>query len=99
MIVVDALSRLNEILHLVEKAKRLNPVGIAFTRLDLAYQHGILYDVLRASKLPLLGVSLSSSFATPFRFFEPIELARFLLNQTEAGEVSSRRKQKVENGE
>ena len=82
-VVLDASCRLKEMLRIVERARCFSPFAIAFTRLDVASQYGALYDVLQTTKLPLLGVSLSASFRTPFKFFEPMELATFFVRKGE----------------
>ena len=81
ILVMDACQRFSELLRTVEASRRYQPSAIAFTRIDLASHHGVIYDVLKAAKLPLFGFSLSRSFTTPFKFFEPAELAGFLLGQ------------------
>jgi flagellar biosynthesis GTPase FlhF len=81
--VLDATTRLNECLRIVERAERLQPTAIVFTKLDVASNYGFIFDVIRQSKLPLLGVSLSPSFKTPFKSFEPISLAQFILKGKE----------------
>jgi flagellar biosynthesis protein FlhF len=79
LLVLDASQRLSELLRTVSQAERLAPVALAFTRLDMVAQTGVIFEVLRAVKLPLLGASVSRSFTEPFRFFEPAELARYIL--------------------
>jgi flagellar biosynthesis protein FlhF len=76
---LEASCRYEDAMRIVERAQRLNPQAIAFTKLDVVGSFGAIYDVLRTSKLPLLGVSVSPSFKTPFRFFEPIDAAYFIL--------------------
>jgi len=80
VIVLDASSRLGELLRQVERAKsRLNVAAVAFTRLDAVSQYGIIFDVLKSTKLSLLGASLSLSFKAAFKFFDSQELANFIL--------------------
>ena len=81
VIVLDASQRLEELLKTVDRLTRLAPVALAFTRLDLVSQAGVVYDVLKQTKLPLLGFSVSSSFTQAFRFFEPASLARFIVQR------------------
>jgi flagellar biosynthesis GTPase FlhF len=81
LLVLDASQRLSELLRIVDMAATLAPVALAFTRLDMVSQSGVIYEVLRAVKLPLLGASVSQSFSIPFRFFEPADLARHILGE------------------
>ncbi|MBI4404353.1 MAG: hypothetical protein HY537_09345 [Deltaproteobacteria bacterium] len=79
VLVLDSTSRLEELLRIVEKTARFQPQAIAFTKTDLISQRGVIYDVLRTSKTPLLGVSSSQSFRVPFNFLEARALASFIL--------------------
>ena len=81
VIVLDASQRLNELLRTVDRLSPLAPVALAFTRLDLVSQAGVIYDVVKQTKLPLLGCSVSHSFSTGFRFFESGSLARYLVQK------------------
>jgi flagellar biosynthesis protein FlhF len=86
LLVIDASMRLKEALRVVENVTAKVPVtALAFTRLDLISQAGIMYDVLRRSRLPLLGASISSSFKVGFKFFEPMELANYILRPRNNG--------------
>jgi len=78
-VVLDGTSRLNEILRILNRTRRFNPQAIAFTRLDLISQQGVILDAIRKSRLPLLGASIGQSFQTPFKYFETLELAQFIL--------------------
>jgi flagellar biosynthesis protein FlhF len=80
-LVLDSTSRLSEIQRVVDYALTYSPRAIAFTRLDLAFQRGVLYDVLKSTKLPLLGLSESPSFKVPFRSFTTTELASYILGK------------------
>ncbi|MSP18192.1 MAG: hypothetical protein EXR74_01340 [Bdellovibrionales bacterium] len=80
-IVLDASSRLSELMRQVQKAMVFSPDAIAFTKLDSVHDRGVIYDVLKMTQLPLLGISISSSFKTKFRFFTPTELAQFLTKE------------------
>lgn len=84
-IVLDASWRLSEMLRVVESARRFAPAAVAFTRLDLSVEHGVIFDLLKQTNLPLLGLSVSSSFQSPFKFYEPEELAAFLLREESNG--------------
>ncbi len=86
VVVLDASQRLAELLKTVDRMARLAPVALAFTRLDLVSQAGVIYDVLKQTKLPLLGLSISPGFSTSFRFFEPPALARFIVRKAVEGE-------------
>lgn len=79
LLVLDASFRLKEMMRIVDRARMLSPAALAFTRLDVAYQRGVIYEVLRESRLPLLGMSLSGSFKVPFKFFHENELASYLV--------------------
>ncbi len=81
LIVLDSTARVSEQIRTVERWSRLAPVALAFTKLDMAADAGAIYDVLRATKLPLLGVSLSGSFQDPFHFLDPAALARLILRK------------------
>jgi len=80
ILVLDAAARLSELQRTIEMAKRFAPTAIAFTRLDVVAEPGVVYDVLKSSRIPLLALSLSGAMKGSLRFFEPIELAGFLLN-------------------
>jgi flagellar biosynthesis protein FlhF len=79
LLVLDASARLNELLRFVDRAEKYRPAAVAFTRLDSISQFGIIYDVLKSAKLPLLGASLSQSFRASFKFFDTTELVNFIL--------------------
>ncbi len=80
LLVLDAGQRLEELLRWVEEAETLSPVGIFFTRVDLIRGAGVIHDVLKAAKLPLLGISNGAGLRNSLEFFEPAALARTLLN-------------------
>lgn len=79
ILVVDASMRLLEIQRLIDQAQEYDPKAMVFTKLDLVSQRGIIYDILKYSKIPLLGITRSSSYKVPFQFFETKELAEFIL--------------------
>lgn len=80
LLTVDATARASEIIRLASHLLKRIPISaLCFTKLDLISQPGVLYDVLRTVKLPLLGASLGSSFKTTFKFFQPSELGSFLI--------------------
>lgn len=79
LLVADARERLAESQYLARSiAERMKVNAIAFSRLDLVQGRGFLFDLMRSEKLPLLGGSLSSSFKTPFKFFEPTEFSQYV---------------------
>lgn len=79
LLVADARERLAESQHLArEISDRLKINAIAFSRLDMVQGRGFLFDLMRSVKVPLLGGSLSSSFKTPFKFFEPTEFSQYV---------------------
>ncbi len=55
VLVLDATTRLEEQKRALARAQGLMPFAVAYTRLDLIGQAGVIYDLLRYSKLPLLG--------------------------------------------
>jgi len=79
VLVVDSCHRLSELMRIIDKARVLQPSAICFTRADLAGQWGVIYDVLKASRIPLLAVSRGASFKTPLEYFSSIELGRWLI--------------------
>lgn len=79
IIVLDASSRLRELTRILDASARFAPHAIAFTRLDQVSEPGVIYDVLKQSKIPLLGLSVKPSFRGAIRFFEPMDLAHFLV--------------------
>ncbi len=81
LVVLDASQRLGELLRTVDRFTNLAPVALAFTRLDLVSDAGVIYEVLKQTKLPLLGVSQSAGFSSAFRFHEPTSLARYLVHK------------------
>jgi len=80
LLVIDASTRFPEALRIVDRVtKRVTISAIAFSRVDLASDLGLIYDLAKATKLPILGASISQSFKTSFKFFEPSELANLIL--------------------
>mgnify|MGYP000313949256 CR=1 FL=1 len=79
LLVLDAGQRLDELLRWVHEAEALSPVGIFFTRVDLIRGAGVIHDVLKAAKIPLLGISNGAGLRNSLEFFEPADLARTLL--------------------
>jgi flagellar biosynthesis protein FlhF len=80
ILVLDAGQRLSELLRVVEQAESLAPVGVFFTRVDMVQGCGVVHDLLKAARLPLLGMSVSANLRNALQFFEPTDLARTLLN-------------------
>jgi flagellar biosynthesis protein FlhF len=80
-IVLDASSRLSELMRQVDKARSFCPEGIVFTKVDAVDEIGVIYDVLKATQLPLIGISASSSFKTKFKFLNPNDLAQLLIKE------------------
>lgn len=85
-IVLDASVRFKELLRIVDKAACYSPSAIAFTKVDLVTQGGVIYEVLKHTRLPLLGLSLSASFRTPFAFMSSYELAERVIGVGQAAE-------------
>jgi len=84
VLVLDATARLKEAIRIWEVASRFQPAAICFTRLDLVSQPGVLHDILKTTRLPLLGASLGDSFRTPFQWFESRTLGELLTTPTAA---------------
>lgn len=79
LLVADARERYQESILLARQiAERVKLSALAFSRLDLVQGRGFLFDLLRAVRTPLMGGSLSSSFKTPFKFFEPVEFSQYV---------------------
>lgn len=79
LLVLDATSRLCELEKTFRWAEFFQPKAVAFTRLDIATQYGVIFDTLVHAKRPLMGASLGCSFKKPFKFFEADELANFII--------------------
>jgi flagellar biosynthesis protein FlhF len=80
LLVLDGAMRPKEAIRVASLASAKVPLtAIAFTKLDLVSQTAVIYEVLRKTKLPLLGASISPSFRTPFKFFDTTELANLIL--------------------
>jgi len=75
-LVLDARCRLDEILRSVERAERLVPVALAFTHLDLCSRIGVIYDVMRATRMPLLAASVEGSLSGPLGLWDQREAGR-----------------------
>lgn len=80
LLVLDASHRLEELLDSVNRSQRFAPVAIAFTRLDQVSRIGVVHDVIRAAKLPLLGCSISAALTSSFRFFDSGKLASYIID-------------------
>ncbi len=80
-IVLDASARLSELMRQIEKALIFHPEAIAFSKVDHVEDLGVIYDVLKSTQLPLLGLSVSSSFKIPFKFVSAQELAQILIKE------------------
>lgn len=89
ILVVDAGARLKEILRVVDASARFAPVALAFTRLDQVAEPGIIYDVLKQTKLPLLGLSMKGGLKDAMRFFESMELANFIVGNPKKKEIDN----------
>lgn len=95
LVVLDASQRLEELLRAVERFDRLAPVALAFTRLDAVGSAGVIYDVLRTTKLPLLACSMGPELSQGVSFFEPADLAVYIARKPQARE---QRKNLIESG-
>lgn len=79
LLVLDAGQRYAELMRSIAEAESLGPVGLFFTRVDVVRGAGVVYDVLRSSRLPLLGVSVGGGFRNSLQLLEPMDLASVLL--------------------
>lgn len=79
LLVLDGTSRLAELLDAAESAAKLRVAAVAFTRLDIARQRGVIFDFLRQTRIPLLGFSASPSFRIPFQPVDPQGAAKSIL--------------------
>lgn len=75
IVVLDATQRACDMKRVVARAARFSPVAVAFTKCDLAADFSAAAELLDATGLACLGVSIASSFRVPFRFLSPAELA------------------------
>ena len=87
-VVLDATQRVAESVQTLQAAANLRPKAIAFTRVDLVTEFGALYEILSRSGLPLMAVSISSSFKVPVTFFAPERLGHFLVSSAVRGRRS-----------
>lgn len=79
ILVLDAGQRLSELERTVADSETLAPVGVFFTRLDVVQGAGVVHDLLKAAKLPLLGMSVGAGFRESLKFCEPADLAKTIL--------------------
>ena len=82
LLVVDATQRLSEVRKTLDAARRFVPAAIALSRVDMVSDFGVIFDILKYAKLPLLCASVSRSFKVPAKFFEPLELAHFIVSSS-----------------
>jgi flagellar biosynthesis GTPase FlhF len=78
-LVLESFMRLGEMERLYEQAQRFVPVGVVFTKVDQAVELGAIFEFLRNSKLPLLGLAVSRSFRVPFRSMDAKELSTLVV--------------------
>ncbi|MCB0406029.1 MAG: hypothetical protein KDD51_14700 [Bdellovibrionales bacterium] len=81
LLVLDATARLAELLKLLQQSEDLKVDAICFSKVDLSLHRGVLYEVVRRSKLPFLGLSNSESFRNSLEFYEPRDFVRFVLKE------------------
>lgn len=81
LLVLDATARLAELLKILQQSESLKVDAICFSKVDLSLHRGVLYEVVRRSKLPLLGLSNSESFKNSLEFYEPRDFVRFVLKE------------------
>lgn len=77
-LVLDGTIRFREMLTQVEAAMSLGPVGLIFTRLENVREPGVLHELLKVTKLPLLCFSESAHFSKALSFPESAEFARVM---------------------
>lgn len=80
-VVLDATGRKRELLAVIQQAEKFSPKAVVFTKLDLCARYGLIYDILRETRLPLLGTSSSSSFKTGLKFLSNLEVAGLVLRR------------------
>lgn len=78
-LVLDSTARLNEMMRMFDLASRFHIEAVAFTKMDVASNLGAIYDFVRRTKLPILGGSVSQSFAVGLQLFSAGELAQMIL--------------------
>ncbi|MEZ4751470.1 MAG: hypothetical protein R3B54_12880 [Bdellovibrionota bacterium] len=81
LLVLDATARLAENLKILQQSESLKVDAICFSKVDLSLHRGVLYEVVRRSKIPLLGLSNSESFKNSLEFYEPRDFVRFVLKE------------------
>ena len=72
-LVVDSTMRLKEAERFLEQVQRFAPAGVVLTKIDLVTELGPMFELLRASRLPLVGVSMAQTFKVPMRFLDERE--------------------------
>lgn len=86
VLVVDGTRRLEEMLKSYEDAQPFFPRAVCFTRWDEALKLGTVYDFLRRTRLPILGISQSRSFKAPFSYLKKNEMVQQLFSFAARGE-------------
>jgi flagellar biosynthesis protein FlhF len=82
VLVLDSTMRTTEMLRAIEAATSLAPQAIAFSRFDLVFQTGTIFEVLRQSGLPLLMASTDVRMGEALKFFDPHALSVFLVQDS-----------------
>lgn len=78
--VVDGRMRMEELLQEVEVIRRKVSVeAIAITRADKIIQRGKIWELLKKTRIPLLGINFSNSFESPFLFFNSKSFLKYVL--------------------
>ena len=74
--VCDTTARSEEIIHAIECTRAQTHLhALVFTRADCNTRLGMIYDVVRQTRIPALAVSYSQGFQSALRFFSNTELA------------------------
>jgi|688.fasta_scaffold102080_2 flagellar biosynthesis GTPase FlhF len=84
ILTLEGTNRLTEMMRVVETAQAAFPVrAILLTKMDIAFQRGVIYDLQKRTKLPLLSISHSSSFKNSLKLLSQRELAQYILRRGE----------------
>ncbi len=80
VLILDATQRVHEMLRVLDRSHRLLPRAIVFSRLDSVSEPGAIYEVLKHTNLPLLGMSDSSSYRRMIQEYDVVSLSNLLVS-------------------
>lgn len=84
ILALEGTNRLTEMIRVVETAQTAFPVrAILLTKMDIASQRGVIYDLQKRTKLPLVSISHSCSFKNGLKLLGQRELAQYILRRGE----------------